>query len=77
MAIDSAQNRVTLPSIIYCGELDSAQYDTAQNLTLHSMIQHRVNLEKLEYLSENETKFKNISTHYSAARADSNYEKNR
>ena len=29
------------------------------------MILRRVNLEKLEYLGENETKFVNISTHYS------------
>ena len=39
------------------------------------MILRRVNLEKLEYLGENETKFENISTHYSVAKADSNYEK--
>ena len=35
----------------------------------------RVNHEKHEYLGENETKFENISTHYSVAKADSNYEK--
>ena len=40
------------------------------------MILRRVNLDKLEYLGENKTKFENISTHYSVAKADSNYEKN-
>ena len=56
--------------------LDSAQYHTEQNLTPHSMILRRVNLEKREYLGKNETKFENISTQYSVAKADSNYEKN-
>ena len=51
--------------------IDSGQF----RVTLRSMILHRVNLEKLEYLGENETKFENISTHYSVAKADSNYEK--
>ena len=32
------------------------------------MILRRVNLEKLEYLGENETNYENISTHYSVAR---------
>ena len=54
-----------LCAVSYCRELDFAQYDTAQNLTPRSMILRRVNLEKLEYLGENETKFVNISTHYS------------
>ena len=54
---------------------DSAQYHTARNLTQRSMILRRVNLEKLEYLGENKTKYENISTHYSVARADSNYKK--
>ena len=49
--------------------------DSAQNLTPRSMILRRVNLKKLEYLDENETKFKNLSTHYLVAKADSNYEK--
>ena len=40
------------------------------------MILRRVNLEKLQYLGEKETKFENMSTHYSVAKADSNYEKN-
>ena len=41
------------------------------------MILRRVNLKKLEYLGENETKYENISTHwhYSMARADLNYKK--
>ena len=34
-----------------------------------------VNLEKLEYLGENKTQNENILTHYSVAKADSNYEK--
>ena len=66
-----------LCAVSYCVELDSAQYDTVQNLTTRSMILRGVNLEKLEYLGENEIKFENISAHYSVARADSNYEKNR
>ena len=66
-----------LRAVSYCAELDSAQYDTAQNLTPRSMILRRVNLEKLEYLGENETKYENISTHSSVYRADSNYKKNR
>ena len=49
--------------------------DSAQNLTPRSMILRRVNLKKLEYLDEKETKFKNLSTHYLVAKADSNYEK--
>ena len=64
-----------LCAISYCAELDLAQYHTAQNLTPCGMILCRVNLEKLEFLGENETKFDNISTHYSVAKADSNYEK--
>ena len=69
-----------LCAVLYCAELESVQYDTAQNLTPPSMILCRVNLEKLEYLEylcENETKYENILTHYSVARADSNYKKGR
>ena len=40
------------------------------------MILRWVNLEKIEYFGENETKFEIILTHYSVATADSNYEKN-
>ena len=57
----------------------AAQYNTAGNLTPRSMIPvlRGVNLEKLEYLGENKTQNENILTHYSVAKADSNYEKNR
>ena len=53
---------------------DSAQYDTAQNLTLRSMIL-RGTSEKLEYLGKNKTKNENVLTHWSVAQAGSNYEK--
>ena len=43
--------------------LDSAQYDTAQNLTQFSMIL-RGTLKKFEYLGKNETEFENILTHW-------------
>ena len=41
---------------------DSAQYDTAQNLTARSMILRGASL-KFKYLGENETKNKTILTH--------------
>ena len=59
---------MTPRAVSYCAELDSAQYHT---------VLRRINLEKIEYLCENETKFENILTLYSAAKADSNYETNR
>ena len=37
-----------LRAVLYCGELDSAQYHTAGNLTLRSIIMRGVNLEKIE-----------------------------
>ena len=52
---------------------DSAQYDTARNLTLHSIIL-RGTSEK--YLGENENKKETILTNWSVAKAGSNYEKN-
>ena len=45
----------------------SAQYDTARSQFLSIL--------KFEYLGENETKFKNILTHWPVAQADSNDEK--
>ena len=54
---------------------DSAQYNTARNLTPRRMIM-RGTSEKLEYLSKNETKKENILTHWSVAQAGSNDEKN-
>ena len=54
---------------------DSAQYDTAQNLTLRSIIL-RGTSEKLEYLGKNETKNKKNLTYWSVAQAGSNDEKN-
>ena len=50
---------------------------SAQSLTLRSMILRGVNLKKLEHLSEISTKTKTSLTHYSVAKASSNYEKNR
>ena len=50
---------------------DSAEYDTAQNLTLRSIIL-RGTLETYEYLGKNET----ILTHWSVAQAGSNDDKN-
>ena len=54
--------------------LDSAQYDTAQNLTQRSIIL-RGTLKKFEYLGKNETEFENILTHWSVAQAGLNDEK--
>ena len=51
--------------------LDSAQYDTAQNLTLRSMIMHGTS-KQFEYFGENETKNETILTHWSVAQAGSN-----
>ena len=56
--------------------VDSAQYDTAQNLTLLTMLL-RGTSEKYEYLGENETKNQTILTHWSVAQAGSNDENNR
>ena len=55
--------------------LDSAQYDTARNLTQRRIILRRTS-KKFEYLGENETEFENILTHWSVAQAGSNDEKN-
>ena len=83
MAVDSSQYRVTprsitlrgdwLRAVWYCAEIDSAQYDTARRLTLRSMILHG-DSEKFEYLSKNETIYKNILTYWSVAQAFSNAE---
>ena len=54
--------------------LDSAQYDTARNLTQRSIIL-RGTSKKFEYLSENETEFENILTRWSVAQAGSKDEK--
>ena len=54
-------------------ELDSAQYDTALNLTQPSMLLLRT-LEKYKYLSENETKNENILTHRSVAQTPDRFE---
>ena len=54
---------------------DSAQYHTVRRLTLRSMILRR-DSEKFEYLSENETKIKNILTQWSVTQAGSNDDKN-
>ena len=40
------------PRVLYCGEIDSAQYHTVGGLTLSSMIL-RGDSEKFENLSEN------------------------
>ena len=58
-----------------CSEkaVDSVQY----KVTPRSIILRGVNFEKLAYLGGNETKFKNILTSYSVAKAESNYEINR
>ena len=63
-----------LCAVSYCAELDSAEYDTAGNLTPPSIILRGVNLKNLEHLGKNKIKKKNILTHYSVAKADSNYE---
>ena len=55
--------------------LDSAQYNTARNLTPRSMIQ-RGTSKQFEYLGENKTKNETILTHWSVAQTGSNYEKN-
>ena len=55
--------------------LDSAQYDTARNLTQRSIILRRTS-KKFEYLGENETEFQTVLTHWSVAQAGSNDEKN-
>ena len=54
--------------------IDSAQYDTARNLTPCSMILCGA-LEKYEYLGENETKNDNMLTLWSVAQTTSNDEK--
>ena len=54
---------------------DYPQYDTARSLTPRSIILCW-DSEKYEYLSENETKFETILTHWSVAQAGSNDEKN-
>ena len=64
-----------LRTVWYCAELDPAQYDTARNLTLRSMIL-RGTSKKYEYLGENETKNETILTHWSVGQAGSNDEKN-
>ena len=53
--IDSAQYDTT-------AELDSSQYDSAQNLTPRSMLLRR-DSEKYEYLGKNENKNENILNH--------------
>ena len=63
-----------LRAVSYCAELDSAQYGTAGNLTLHSIILHGTP-EKYEYLSENKTKNETVLTHWSVAQAGSKDEK--
>ena len=85
VAVDSAQYRVTPPSILLaasCVELspqivlcDSMQYDTARNCTPRSMILRRT-LEQYEYLGKDKTKNETILTHQSVAKTGSNDEQN-
>ena len=53
----------------------AVQSDTAHSQAPRSIILRRVNLEKLEKLSEILIKIENILTHYFVTKADSNYEK--
>ena len=55
--------------------IDSAQYDTARNLTLRSMIL-RGTSKKYKYLGKNQIKNETILTHWSVGQAGSNDEKN-
>ena len=75
VAVDSAQYRVTPPSILLAVLCDSMQYDTARNCTPRSIILRRT-LEKYEYLGKNKTKNETILTHRSVAQTGSNDEQN-
>ena len=75
VAVDSAQYRVTPPSILLAVLCDSMQYDTARNCTPRSMILGRT-LEQYEYLGKDKTKNETILTHQSVAQTGSNDEQN-